>query len=154
MTDQLFSDDDLNELRSTPKQVTNPNARWVDKPGHKQRNYEAETEHGTRYQVYQRQNTQDRKDFSCGLALIQKGERPLSLVRYNGASHRHGSIHYHCHIHRSTAEAIAAGKKEDSQAEETDRYRTLEGALACLIQDCGIRGLAVPGEQEGLFYGA
>ncbi len=93
----------------------------------------------------------DEKDFSCGLTLIQKSGKPLSLVRYNGSNHRHGSIHYRCHIHYATAEAIAAGKKVDSQAEETDRYRILEGALACLIDDCGVWGLTIQHDQKDLF---
>ena len=33
------------------------------------------------------------------------------------------------------AEAIAVGKRGDSYAEETDRYRNLTGALVCLIED-------------------
>ena len=154
MTEQRFSNDDLDELRSAPKQVANPGAQWIDKPGHRQRNYEVKTEAGARYRLYQRQSINDEQDFSCGLTLIRKGEKPLSLVRYNGPSHRHGSIHYRCHIHRSTAEAIEAGKRGDSYAEETDRYQNLTGALVCLIEDCSIQGLAVPYEQEDLFYGA
>ena len=154
MTEQHFSNDDLDKLRSAPKRVTNPGARWIDKPGHRQRNYEVETEAGVRYRLYQRQNINDEQDFSCGLVLIQKGEKPLSLVRYNGSSHRHGDILYRCHIHRSTAEAIAVGKRGDSYAEETYRYRNLTGALVCLIEDCGIQGLTVLYEQEGLFHGA
>ena len=154
MTDQNFSDNELDKLRSTPKRATNPNARWIDKPGHKQRNYEVETEAGTRYRLYQRQNINDEKDFSCGLALIREGEKPLSLVRYNGSSHRHGDIHYGCHIHHATAEAIAAGKRVDSYAEETGRYQNLRDALVCLIEDCGIQGLTVPQEQGDLFHGA
>ena len=30
--------------------------------------------------------------------------------------------------------------KIDGLADETDRYRTVNGALACLIEDCGVRG--------------
>ena len=33
MTDLLLSNDDLDDLRSGAKRVTNPGARWVDKPG-------------------------------------------------------------------------------------------------------------------------
>ncbi len=154
MTDQRFSNDDLDKLRSSLKRVTNPAARWVEKPGHRQRNYDAKTNDGVRYRLYQRQNMNDEKDFSCGPALIREGEKSLSLIRYNGSSHRHGDIRYDCHIHRATAEAIAAGKRVDSYAEKTDRYQNLEGALVCLIKDCGVQELPVPEEQGQLFNGA
>ena len=63
----------------------------------------------------------DDQDFSCGLALVRRGGKPLSLVRYNGASHAHGEIRYRCHIHRATAEAMSVGTKADAHAESTER---------------------------------
>ncbi len=152
MTDLLLSNDDLEGLRSAPKRVTNPGVRWHDKHGrHKQRNYTAVSEDGAQYRIYLRQNLDDEMDFSCGLALVQKGGKHLSLIRYNGSSHRHGSIFYRCHIHRATAEALAAGRKIDSYAEETERYKTLEGALACLVEDCGVQGLTTKHDERSLF---
>lgn len=82
-----------------------------------------------------------------------EGREPLSLVRYNGASHAHGEIRYRCHIHRATAEAMSAGRKVDGHADATDRYRTLEGALACLIEDCGVRSLTAQHDERDLFDG-
>ena len=155
MTDLLLSNDALDRLRSASKRVRNPGARWLEKPGrHRQRNLNAETEDGEVYRIYQRQNLNDDQDFSCGLALARRGGKPLSLVRYNGASHVHGKIRYACHIHRATAEALAAGRKVDSHAERTDRYRTLEGALACLIEDCCVQGLSANRDESDLFDGA
>ena len=152
MRDLLLSNDDLDALRASAKRVTNPGARWTEKPGrHRQRNYTAETNKGERYRVYLRQNLDDERDFSCGLAMIRPGERPLSLVRYNGSSHPHRDIRYRCHIHRATAEALTAGKKIDSHAEQTDRYKTLTGALACLIEDCGVEGLTARHDAPELF---
>ncbi len=155
MTDLLLSNNTLDGFRSAPKRVRNPQARWLEKPGrHKQRNFNAETEAGEIFRIYQRQNLDDERDFSCGLALTRRGGRPLSLIRYNGSSHIHGEIQYACHIHRATAEAIAAGRKVDGHAEETDRYRTVEGALACLIEDCGVEGLSAKHDGKDLFDGA
>ena len=152
MTDVHFSDNDLNRLRSARKRVTNPGARWSEKPGrHRQRNFSVESEDGSVFRVYLRQNLDDEKDFSCGLALVQRGGRPLSLVRYNGSSHVHGEIRYRCHIHRASAEALAEGRKIDSDADETDRYKTLDGALACLIEDCGVQGLTARPDERDLF---
>ena len=155
MTDPLLSNDALDKLRSASKRVRNPGARWLEKPGrHRQRNFTAETEGGEVYRIYQRQNLDDERDFSCGLALVRRGGRPLSLVRYNGSSHVHGEIRYSCHIHRATAEALAAGRRIDGHAEGTHRYRTLEGALACLIEDCGVEGLSAKHDEGDLFDGS
>ena len=152
MMDALMSNDELDGLRSALKRVTNPGARWREKPGrHRQRNFTAEAEDGAVYRIYLRQNLDDDQDFSCGLALVRRGGKPLSLVRYNGASHAHGEIRYRCHIHRATAEAMSVGTKVDTHAESTERYRTLEGALACLIEDCGVRGLTAQPDEPDLF---
>ncbi len=151
MTDLLLSNDTLDKHRSALKRVVNPGVRWNEKPGrHKQQNYTARSEDGAQYRIYLRQNLDDELDFSCGLALARKGGKFLSLIRYNGSSHRHGEIFYRCHIHRATAEALAAGKKIDSHAEETDRYKTLDGAIACLVDDCGVQGLTGKHDQQGL----
>ena len=155
MTDLLLSENALNDHRSASKRVRNPRARWLKKPGrHKQRNFNAVTEDGKVYRIYQRQNLDDERDFSCGLALVRGNGKPLSLVRYNGASHIHGEIRYACHIHRATAEALAVGKKADGHAEGTDRYRTVEGALACLIEDCSVEGLSANHDEWDMFNGA
>ena len=155
MTDVLFSDDELEEFRSCPKRVRNPGARWTTKPGHKQRNYNviSTADDNLRFRLYLRQNLVDEKDFSCGLALIQPGGKSLSLVRYNGASHPHGDILYRCHIHNATSDALHSGMKIDRRAEETNRYHTLQGALACLIDDCAIQGLNATHDSGDLFNG-
>ena len=155
MNDLLLSNDTLDGLRSASKRVRNPGARWREEPGrHMQRNFTAEAEEGAVYRIYQRQNLDDERDFSCGLALVQRGGKPLTLVRYNGSSHAHGEIRYCCHIHRATAEALAAGRRIDSYADETDRYRTLEGALACLIEDCAVQGASARFDERDLFDGS
>ena len=155
MTDLLLSNDALDRLRSASKWVRNPGARWLEKPGrHKQRNFNAVTDDGAVYRIYQRQNLDDDQDFSCGLALARHGGKPLSLVRYNGASHVHGEIRYACHIHRATAETLGAGRKVDSHAEGTGRYRTVEGILACLIEDCGVKDHSANHDERDLFDGA
>ena len=154
MIDTLMSNDELDGLRSASMRVTNPGARWHEKPGrHRQQNFTAETESGVVFRIYLRQNLDDDQDFSCGLALHRRGGKPLSLVRYNGPSHVHGEIRYRCHIHRATAEAMTAGRKVDGHAEATDRYRILDEALACLVADCGVRGLTAQHDERDLFDG-
>ena len=152
MTDRAFTDAELDDLRSMRKTVTNPGARWVRKPGHRQRRYDAVATGAStsRFVLYQRQNAQDPLDFSCGLALVRRGGRPMTLIRYNGPSHRHGSIHYRHHIHKTTAEGILLGKP-DSHAHESSRFATLEGAMSCLLQDCQVEGITAAPDAPGLF---
>ena len=57
MTDLMLSNDTLNRLRSASKRARNPGSRWLEKPDrHKQRNFNAVTEDGAVYRIYQRQN--------------------------------------------------------------------------------------------------
>ncbi len=146
MTSKLYSDEDLDELRSMQKRVTNPGARWVPKHGHRQRNFkvDGQGDEAARFEVYQRQNESDEEDFSCGIAYIPPGGRRLTLGRYNGPSHIHRSINYRPHIHRATAAAIAAGRKPESEADETDRVTSLDGAFGCLIEDFRLQGITAP----------
>ena len=72
---------------------------------------------------------------------MRLGGAHLPLVRYNGASHAHGAIHFRCHIHTTTARALDEGRKPDHFAVQTDRYDSLDGAFRCLVTDCGVEGL-------------
>ncbi len=146
VTTKLYSDDELLGLQTMPKRVTNPNARWTPKPGHRQRNFQllASSDEETRFSIYQRQSQLDDSDFSCGIAYLPHGGTRLTLARYNGPSHIHGAIEFRPHIHRATAGAIAAGRKAESEAEETDRFTTFEGAFRCLLDDFQIEGIAAP----------
>ena len=156
MNVRLYKKAELEKLRAMPKRVTNPGARWSDKPKvrpvHRQRNLQAVggSDGDVHFFIYQRQNLADESDFSCGVAYLPRGGKSLTLARYNGPSHEHGAIEYRPHIHHATEEAIAAGKKSEREAEETDRYRTLEGALACLIDDFHLSGIAAERDQPKL----
>ena len=92
----------------------------------------------------------DHSDFSCGIVYMALDGSRLTLARYNGPGHEHGDILYRTHIHRATERAIAAGMKPEREAEETDRYGTLEGALACLIDDFNVVGLNAAHDQPRL----
>jgi hypothetical protein len=146
MTTRLYTDDQIAELQSMPKRVTNPRARWSDKPGHRQRNFQLTglEDESRRFQIYLRQNEADVNDFSCGIAYLPIGGNRLTLARYNGPSHIHRDIRYRAHIHRATAKAIAEGRKPESEADETDRYTTLNGAFRCLVDDFQVQGITPP----------
>lgn len=155
MAGKLYSEDELLALRDAAKQVTNPNARWSDKPSstpvHRQRTFHArsETERG-HFEIYQRENIRDSLDYSCGIAYLPLDGTRLTLARYNGSGHEHGDIAYRPHIHTATPAAIAAGAKPEREAEPTGRYSTLEGALACLVQDFRVVGIAAEPDQRRL----
>ena len=160
MDTRVYTDQELDVLRAVRKQVVNPRSRWTDKPAtapaHRQRSFKVvgEDDEASRFEVYQRQNLLDKDDFSCGIAHVPLGGSRLTLARYNGPGHEHGDIIYRPHIHRATVEAIAAGKKPEREAEETGRFTTLEGALACLIDDFNIGGLSASPYALRLPYGS
>lgn len=160
MATTLYSDEELDSLCALRKQVTNPGSRWTEKPAgapaHRQRSFKAVGKDTAepRFEIYQRQNLLDDEDFSCGIAHVGLDGSRLTLARYNGPGHEHGDIRYLTHIHRATAEAIAAGKKPEREAEETDRFTTLEGALACLIDDFNVTGLSASSDEPRLPYGS
>ena len=147
MSARLYTAEELAALRSMPKQVTNPGARWSEKPrsrpAHRQRMFQAsgQQDEEARFSVYQRQNLVDESDFSCGISYLPPGGPPLTLARYNGPSHVHGDIAYRPHIHRASEKAVSAGRKSESEAADTDRFETLEGALYCLIRDFNVGGI-------------
>ncbi len=156
MNARLYTDGELTALRSMPKRITNPGARWAEKPkekpAHRQRNFQASGQQDgeVRFSVYQRQNLNDDSDFSCGIAYLPPRSPSLTLARYNGPSHEHGDIAYRPHIHRASERAITAGKKPESEAEATSRFETLEGALACLIEDFHLAELDAQHDQPRL----
>ena len=146
MSTRLYTDQELADLKSMQKRVANPAARWQKKPSaapsHQQRNFQVVAKPDVRFAIYQRQNLSDDADFSCGIRYCPLGATPIVLARYNGASHVHGDIAYRVHVHRATAEAISAGRKPDAEASATDRYATLEGAMACLLEDYNVTGFS------------
>ncbi|WP_419949136.1 hypothetical protein [Candidatus Palauibacter sp.] len=156
-----YSDDELRDLRQLPKRVTNPGARWSDKPSahpvHKQRIFQAtgtaEDRRQLRFLIYQRQSLRDEPSYSCGIVYLPPGGPRLTLARYNGPNHQHRDIRYKPHIHRATEAAILAGRKPEDEAEETTRYETLEGALACLIEDFRLSGIRAEPDHPSLFNG-
>ncbi len=148
MTIKLYTTAELDQFRLAPKRIRNSRARWSEKPQarpvHRQRNFRAvgEGDRTAKFQIYQRQNLSDEHDFSCGILYLPHGGEPLTLARYNGPGHEHGDIAYRPHIHRASERAILAGRKPESDATATDRFQSLEVALACLVEDFRVTGLS------------
>lgn len=142
----------LRELRETPKRVTNPQARTKREERHERTDYEVTADAGqNKFRIYLRQNAADAEDFSCGIRWQAPSGETLTLARYNGPSHIHGTIEYECHIHEATERAIQEGGKPERHAAHTDRYKTLHGALHCLLEDFNVSGLDSSPDQPELF---
>ncbi len=162
MAFESITDEKIQQLLSGLKRLTNPNARSKMKDGHEQVNYRVTALDGSghEFEVYTRQNKREgmEDDFSCGISWIAPNGESLTLKRYNGSSHSHlnqlekEKLDAKCHIHLATEKYIKSNRKAEGFAETTERYRTLEGALHCLITDCNITGIQTsPDNQIKLF---
>ena len=91
------------------------------------------------------------------LAYLPAGTNQLfRLRRYNGFSHEHsneleGNRFYKFQIHIATERyQKETGLREDTFAEETTRYSDIDGAIKCLLHDCGFD---MPVDPHGSFFG-
>jgi hypothetical protein len=150
MSVDIVTDDQIVELIRMEKVIINPNARFVEHCGHNKKNFDVEGDPGYSFTLYIRQNLRGgmSDDFSCGLLWHMPSGDRLTLVRYNGPNHFHRNIldktrlAPNCHIHFAREDYIMAGLAPEGHASITDRYKTLEGALHCLVQDCNIANLS------------
>lgn len=158
MADTIYSQSDLDHYQRLLKVVKNPKARWhikpKSRPSHRQKNHRVivQDDKSILFGIYLRQSLEKEHDFSCGIRLILADGSSLVLARYNGSGHAHKEIMFKPHIHMATEETIASGKGADSHAEETDRYETLEGALACLTDDFMVSGMKAHHDAPKLRY--
>ncbi|BDD90896.1 hypothetical protein PanNE5_03360 [Pandoraea sp. NE5] len=132
-----------------------PVAKWKESSkakSHWQAEMQVEDADGNVFRIYQRQNAVISDNFSCGIVWLARDGSAVPLARYNGADHPHSNpiegtqFAFVCHIHVAT-ERYGASAKPDKYAEETDRYSTLAGALATMVEDYNISGLEdLPGQ--------
>ena len=114
------------------------------KKGHKESDISIACPDGSNFKIVLRQNSNDSLDFSAILMFLPKGSNEdFKLKRYNGKNHQHtNKLHktkfYDFHIHTATEEYQRAGMKEETFAEQTQRYSTLTEAFNCLVQDCNV----------------
>ena len=143
----FLTDADIQALISVPKSVAADfRQRVVPKPkrGHSEVDLDLQGEDGSEFRVVVRRSNINPLDFSLILVYKVPGSSAaLRLRRYNGKSHEHSNPleserFYDFHVHTATERYQRTGNREDSYAETTDRYSSLEEAIACLIEDCGI----------------
>lgn len=110
--------------------------------GHDEADVTIEGSGGAQFRVIVRKGRSSTLDFSVILGFLpQKSNTLFRLCRYNG-KHQHsnrleGEEFYDFHIHQATERYQHSGYREDTYAEPTDRYSTVEQALQCMFDDCG-----------------
>lgn len=143
-----FTDEEINQLPMENKKYDGPIddfLRFKEAEGHKKASLEIPRADGSMFVVKLRQNKNSVTDFSAILAYQEKGaNQDFKLRRYNGRHEHTNKLEkqkfFDFHVHYATQRyQDAAGRKEESYAEPTDRYSDIKGALNCLIQDCNIR---------------
>ncbi len=117
--------------------------RLRPKRGHNEQDIEITTPVGHAFRLILRQSQFNPLDFSVILAYrLPQSNQSFLLCRYNGKSHEHENAlepgpFYDFHIYTATERYQAAGYSEEMYAEPTDRYGDLQGAIRCLLTDCG-----------------
>jgi hypothetical protein len=155
----LVEDDEIERLVQEVKPLPiDYRARMRTKPkhGHNEAELEVKGEDGGEFVIIARESQFNRSLFSAILAVRPAGTLNLfRLRRYNGQGHDHPNriereLVKGPHIHLATERYQARGFKEDGFAIATDRYTDLDGAIACLLQDCGFVTASPPDGQTTL----
>ena len=146
----LLTDVDIEELILIPKMIVErmPAKGYKEENRHKRCNLVLHATSGEAkvFEVFIRQSDSFIENFSIGLRY-QTGNKTvpiITLIRYNGPHgepNRESDGHYaRPHIHKITAEEIAAGsiQPQERYREITDRYATYEQALAVFFIDTAI----------------
>jgi len=143
----LLTDAEILALINEPKQLESGymgKLQLRPKQGHKERELDITGTNGSEFRLILRQSLLNVLDFSAILAYSGESSSPVfRLRRYNGKSHDHTNklerqTFYDFHVHYATERYQHSGLSEDAYAEVTNRYGDFQGALSCLIEDCGL----------------
>lgn len=141
----VLSEETIARLIREPKTIPDglvPLGRLVVRNQHRRKECDVTSASGNRFVVYLRQSELNIMDFSAILGYrLPSAHTVFRLRRYNG-KHQHTNVLekqtlYDFHIHTATLRYQTPGFKEDHFAETTGKYANLEGAIQCLIADCG-----------------
>ena len=142
----LLTDADIERLVRQCKELPPDfHKRMVTRPkrGHKEQELGLTGADGAEFRLILRQADASLLDFSVILAYhVPKTNQLFRLRRYNGKHGEHtncleGETFYDFHIHVATERYQDSGLREDSYATPTERYSDFEGAIDCLLGDCG-----------------
>ncbi len=145
----LLDDEKIKRLVDEPKPLPQEYQKRITlkpKSGHKRAELAVSGVNGSDFSLILRQSISNPLDFSVILVCRVPGTGvSLRLRRYNGKSHEHRNKleeEKFCgfHIHQATERyQQEPGLDEDTFAEPTDRYADLDGALHCMLTDCGFQ---------------
>lgn len=113
------------------------------KRGHEEQEFDVTGADGSRFRIVLRKSNINPLDFSVILGyLSEETSQMFRLRRYNGKSHEHTNpierqSFYSCHIHEATERYQDLGMREDTFGVATDRYADIDGAISCMLTDCG-----------------
>jgi len=145
-----FTDEEIETLIKEPKPYHRDwfqPSRMSVRFRHRRIDIDTTGANGNQFVVKLRKSEINPLDFSVILGVIVPGTNMVfRLRRYNGKSHQHknkltGDTIYDFHIHTATLRYQQNGFKEDTYAEQTDRYSTLAGAINCMIDDCAFHDI-------------
>lgn len=155
----ILTDDAINELILETKTVPEglrPFAKLAERNQHRRRDYDVTSASGNGFVIAVRQSILNTFDFSAILLYKVPGVNSVfRLRRYNGKSHYHTNTIENerfrdFHMHTATERYQKYGSKEDHFAVVDRRYFDLDGAVDCLLNDCGFRS---PLEESPIFTG-
>jgi hypothetical protein len=117
--------------------------RTKPKRGHSERELDITGVSSSEFRLILRQSEFNPLDFSVILAYRPpKIYQLFRLRRYNGKSHEHtntleSETFYDFHIHMATERYQDSGLREDAFAQVTARFADFQGAVKCMLADCG-----------------
>lgn len=144
-----YSDEEIGDLISCPKVISDPPKRHnVLEGGHNRNDMKLTSEGGDKvFSVFMRINVEFPENFSIGLVYHPKDERgTLTLIRMNGP---HGEFltssgvspdsHclYHCHLAKPSN--IQSGRLPEWGGDPVTCYASYEQALYCFLSVANIR---------------
>jgi len=140
----MLNQSEIDGLISEPKRITRANPTHGMKPDgrNEKKNLDmVSVDENHRFDVFIRKNLSLIEDFSVGLIYKsnQKELGDVMLIRFNGS---HGQsdwserLHYSAfHIHTITEDFLRKGIREPKNIELTDRFSSLDQALAEFFSD-------------------
>lgn len=158
MASEILTDEQINSLISMSKRVENPSAKSRTEGKHTRRDFRIKSlDDKYEFSLFTRQSTMIPDSYSAGLRWLSQSGETVMLVRFNGSSHPHSNtleserFEFKPHIHQATERYLAAGKKDEGFAKVTKDYKTINGALHCLVKRCNIIGLTTQADEPDLF---
>lgn len=148
----------LAESKVLPLDYRQRLGRWITRFKHRKAKIRLTGVDKGQYTIMLRENLINPFDFSAILGYrLPQTTRIFRLRRYNGTGHRHtnrieSETFRGFHIHQATERYQELGAREDSFAEQTKRFNTLDGAINCLLRDCSC-SLPENPDQPKLFSG-